>query len=176
MSGHVYSMGMYIEECCRCGVAFGIPKDLHKEQLDDGSWFYCPNGHRQHYSESTEQKLKQQLREKEREIQRQQQRAIQAESDAADKSRRYNRIRDRVSNGVCPCCKRTFENLARHMATKHPDFGKTASLLHMRTMLGLSQQNLADEIGLHQTTISQYERKKPVPEYAKERIESWLAA
>jgi DNA repair exonuclease SbcCD ATPase subunit len=26
----------------------------------------------------------------------------------------------RVSNGVCPCCNRTFINLQRHMASKHP--------------------------------------------------------
>jgi hypothetical protein len=27
-----------------------------------------------------------------------------------------------VANGVCPCCNRTFQNLARHMAGKHPDY------------------------------------------------------
>jgi hypothetical protein len=23
---------------------------------------------------------------------------------------------------VCPCCNRSFQNLRRHMATKHPEF------------------------------------------------------
>ena len=32
------------------------------------------------------------------------------------------RIKNRVQNGVCPCCKRTFQDLARHMAGQHPDF------------------------------------------------------
>lgn len=32
------------------------------------------------------------------------------------------RIKNRVKNGVCPCCNRTFENLARHMQAKHSDF------------------------------------------------------
>jgi hypothetical protein len=27
-----------------------------------------------------------------------------------------------VKHGVCPCCKRTFENLARHMKGQHPTF------------------------------------------------------
>lgn len=31
-------------------------------------------------------------------------------------------LKARVSNGVCPCCRRSFENLQRHMATKHPAY------------------------------------------------------
>jgi rubrerythrin len=27
---------------------------------------------------------------------------------------------ERVKNGVCPCCNRTFQNLMAHMKTKHP--------------------------------------------------------
>lgn len=32
------------------------------------------------------------------------------------------RIKNRVSRGVCPCCNRTFANLARHMGTQHPGY------------------------------------------------------
>jgi hypothetical protein len=32
------------------------------------------------------------------------------------------RIRNRVANGVCPCCNRTFADLHRHMASQHPEF------------------------------------------------------
>lgn len=28
----------------------------------------------------------------------------------------------RVGAGVCPCCKRTFQQLARHMKCKHPKY------------------------------------------------------
>lgn len=31
------------------------------------------------------------------------------------------RLKKRVQNGVCPCCTRSFTNLRRHMATKHPE-------------------------------------------------------
>jgi hypothetical protein len=27
--------------------------------------------------------------------------------------------------GVCPCCNRTFQQLARHMKAKHPGYGPT---------------------------------------------------
>ena len=32
------------------------------------------------------------------------------------------RIKKRVANGVCPCCNRTFKDLAAHMSTQHPDY------------------------------------------------------
>lgn len=35
------------------------------------------------------------------------------------------RIKNRVKHGVCPCCQRTFRQLAAHMKSKHPDFVST---------------------------------------------------
>ena len=35
------------------------------------------------------------------------------------------KIRRRVANGVCPCCKRHFVNLKRHMSGQHPEFAGT---------------------------------------------------
>lgn len=32
------------------------------------------------------------------------------------------KFKNRVHHGVCPCCQRSFENLRRHMASKHPEF------------------------------------------------------
>jgi DNA repair exonuclease SbcCD ATPase subunit len=32
------------------------------------------------------------------------------------------KLRNRVGKGVCPCCNRSFENLKRHMVSKHPDY------------------------------------------------------
>jgi hypothetical protein len=29
---------------------------------------------------------------------------------------------------VCPCCNRTFSNLQRHMAHKHPQFAKVEAV------------------------------------------------
>lgn len=37
-------------------------------------------------------------------------------------STRLRKVKDRVKNGVCPCCNRTFVNLQRHMHTKHPSY------------------------------------------------------
>lgn len=35
----------------------------------------------------------------------------------------HQRTKNRVAKGVCPCCNRSFTNLAKHMAGQHPDFG-----------------------------------------------------
>lgn len=32
------------------------------------------------------------------------------------------KLKRRVSNGVCPCCNRSFADLHRHMTEKHPDY------------------------------------------------------
>jgi len=34
------------------------------------------------------------------------------------------RTKRRVGHGVCPCCGRTFQQLARHMKAKHPDYAE----------------------------------------------------
>jgi hypothetical protein len=43
-----------------------------------------------------------------------------ARSEKAAKTR----IKNRIKHGVCPCCTRTFANLAAHMKNKHPDYVK----------------------------------------------------
>lgn len=37
------------------------------------------------------------------------------------------KIKKRVANGVCPCCKRSFANLHAHMANQHPAYAEPAS-------------------------------------------------
>jgi len=32
------------------------------------------------------------------------------------------RLKNRIAAGVCPCCRRNFVNLARHMSSKHPKY------------------------------------------------------
>ncbi len=47
--------------------------------------------------------------------------AINARDDAEKSEAKLKRKMNRVSKGVCPCCNRMFSNLARHMASKHPE-------------------------------------------------------
>lgn len=104
---------------CTCGISYAIPDTLHQQMQDRGKSVYCPNGHQWHYTESMEKKLQ---REKDRAAR------IQAELDQVEASltaqraattRFRNKVK-RAENGVCPHCNRTFQNLMRHMETKHP--------------------------------------------------------
>lgn len=78
----------------------------------NGEWFYCPNGHRQHYTQSESDRLRGLLDEANRS-------KTQLAANYAALQREHNRVTKRVSAGVCPCCNRTFQNLARHMASRH---------------------------------------------------------
>lgn len=43
------------EECFSCHTTFAMPAELRRLALaDHGIFFYCPNGHRQHYLGKTE--------------------------------------------------------------------------------------------------------------------------
>lgn len=116
---------MITVECCACGCIFGMPSDLDaKFQEDAEKYFYCPNGHRQHYSESTAIKLRRELERKNNQLAQAQTTKIQLEVELTKVQRKLKRTETRVKNGVCPCCNRTFSDLANHMKSKHPEFPK----------------------------------------------------
>ncbi|WP_159103999.1 hypothetical protein [Rhodopseudomonas sp. B29] len=50
-----------------------------------------------------------------------------AERRAAAARGQVTKIKNRVGHGVCPCCNRTFANLARHMAGEHPGYTAEAA-------------------------------------------------
>lgn len=124
-----YTGTLAIEECCNCHITFAMPKDLQRRCGETGGNFYCPLGHAQHYTTTEVQRLRDKLvREqnwrKDADIRAQ---AAQDQAQTAERSARaykgqVTKIRKRVANGVCPCCNRTFANLARHMAGQHPGF------------------------------------------------------
>lgn len=121
-------------ECCSCGVTFGMPADLYDARRNDHGYFYCPNGHGQHFTGKSEaEKLREELLRRQayfdqREAQLRDQRDnAKSQRDHAERQKaaargQVTKIKNRVGNGVCPCCKRTVSQLARHMETKHPDF------------------------------------------------------
>lgn len=117
------SSGDWVEmDCGECGIAFCVPSHWHQERRDTGKGWHCPNGHGRVYRESTVDKLKKELAAKEGELQRARERAERSERQVVAARGQVTKIKNRVHNGVCPCCNRSFGNLQRHMATKHPDW------------------------------------------------------
>jgi hypothetical protein len=112
------------EECCiTCGCVFYIPSVLQARRKETHEIIFCPTGHEQHYTGKTEaQKLKEALEAKQRELDAQAKALINVRGDlykANDDKSKMARKLDRLKNGVCSECHRTFENLQRHMNTKH---------------------------------------------------------
>ncbi len=115
--------------CCKCGCDFGLPGGLYDKLRENEKSFYCPNGHPQHFCESSTKKLERELASKERALAtaRRREAELERQRDHAENRRRgekaaKTRLKNRVAKGVCPCCNRSFANLRLHMANKHPEF------------------------------------------------------
>lgn len=167
--------------CCNCGIPFGVPSMWKESRLEDKVSFFCPNGHRQSYTKSTAQKLRERLEAKESELAKQKHRAevekvrtyeARRQRDRTRKSHR--KMRDRVNNGVCPCCNRTFQNLLKHMRTQHPEQNDSQSLRQLREMFGMTQADLAEETGVQAQHVSLFECGKSVTVWARDQIEAWM--
>lgn len=127
-------LGIRLESitCYSCGTVFAVTDSLARKLHDTGSTFYCPNGHSQHFTKTTQQKLEDALEQVKRERERANAR-VNAYRDQADATERSNRalrgsntkLRKRIAAGVCPCCQRSFQNLAQHMAGQHPDYAES---------------------------------------------------
>jgi hypothetical protein len=123
------------EECCNCHMVFAMPNELVQQRQRDHQTFYCPNGHAQHYTgKSDVEQLREQLAATERDMnyyaersRGEQRRAEAAERKAAAHKGVATKLKKRAAAGVCPCCNRHFEALARHMKSKHPDFAESKS-------------------------------------------------
>lgn len=117
--------------CGECGVVFGMTEDYQEQRKKDGKSWYCPNGHSRVYRETEADRLRKQLARAEQERDRARANAThyRDQADAEERAHRatkgqVTKLRKRIANGVCPCCKRTFANLGRHIAGQHPDYGK----------------------------------------------------
>lgn len=115
--------------CYSCKIPFAVPADVRRRWVENGGTFWCPNGHNQHYTESDVQKLRKQLEEANRSRDWYKQRQADERAARERTERRLiatkgakTRLRNRIKNGVCPCCNRTFIDLQRHMASRHPGF------------------------------------------------------
>jgi hypothetical protein len=121
--------GALVVNKCWCGIRHAVPQeldDLQARQHADGNQvtaIFCPLGHE--YIPAGKGKASQ--LERELEFERNARAAITARADQAEASARAHkghatRLRKRASAGTCPCCNRTFQQLARHMKTQHPEF------------------------------------------------------
>lgn len=111
--------------CPSCGVTFAMPRAMEQARRSDHKEFYCPSGHKLWFAGKSEaEKLKgeldyvQQSRDKWARYYETERRTSAAYRGQITK------MKKRMKAGVCPCCQRTFKQLAAHMKTQHPDWAK----------------------------------------------------
>lgn len=112
-------------DCITCGVPIVMSKKLERQKRDDHSNYYCVNGHSQYWTAKSDVEiLREKLAEKDRQLVFERERAATNFAAREKAEREALRLKRRIRGGACPCCKRSFTNLRRHMTTKHPDFAK----------------------------------------------------
>lgn len=138
-SGWVFDLGQGVIRmetvlCTRCGLLYALPNALIAAAREKGhgeiTW-RCPNNsclaeHWGYHGKSEVEKANE-------ETARQRQRAghLAADLDQTKAKLRAQKgattkAKKRHAAALCPCCKRTFAQLQRHMAAKHPDYDPAA--------------------------------------------------
>lgn len=120
------SRELEVHECPVCFVTYAGPKRLFEAKRRNGTNFYCPNGHNLSYHDSEEDKLRRERDQLKQRIALKDDQIAEAIDRAMRAQKEVNKLTTRASHGVCPCCKRTFSQLARHMKQKHPEFKAVA--------------------------------------------------
>lgn len=131
--------------CCVCQEPLMLTERTVEVLRCSGATFYCPFGHGLVLprGKSDLDLAREEVERERRERQRAEQKITELTDEAATAKReaagaieiaraeRYRangykgfaaRIAGRAKAGVCPCCNRSFVELARHMASKHPEF------------------------------------------------------
>lgn len=106
---------------CWCGIQFAVPWQLHdRYRWREVTHLWCPLGHSMIPKGQTPD---QKIENLENALTREQSRHDQTLASLRATKGVVTRTKRRIAHGVCPCCKRTFANVARHMAGQHPDYG-----------------------------------------------------
>lgn len=114
--------GKLVQLTCWCSIPFAIPESLYKQaQGPNHTSFYCPVGHSCTYKTNEFDRTKENLAWYESALTRTQAELATTERSRAAQKGVTTRLKKRIAAGACPCCHRTFQNVARHMAGQHPD-------------------------------------------------------
>ncbi len=111
------------ETCLNCSGVFAVNRQwLQRKRESGGSWYcpYCQTGW--HASETENMRLEAKLKSADNRLATEKARHDQTKASLSAQKGVTTRLKNRVKNGVCPCCNRHFKNLHSHMKNQHPDF------------------------------------------------------
>lgn len=119
--------------CGQCGGTYAINERKRAKCNEDGTGWHCPYCQTDwgYFKNGENARLKRELEEERAKVAQERKRKEWAEQEAKNADARraaavgqVTKLKKRIAGGACPCCKRSFQNLHRHMTTKHPDFTK----------------------------------------------------
>lgn len=125
MSNTLTYTGRLTVTSCWCGIGMALPEDLYIEAKRSKKHIYCPLGHTWVVSRSFDDERRELESRLETERHSQQfwrEQALHNEKRLAAQKGVTTKLKKRIANGVCPCCKRHFANVERHVKNQHPDF------------------------------------------------------
>ena len=123
-------MQFHVVNCGECGGVYAMNQRYVKQKSDKGGYWTCPYckcswG----YGESEIQRLDKQLKQAQKQKEWAEQsikieRELRHKAELRERGQKAakTRIKNRIANGVCPCCNRSFQNLHQHMKKQHPDY------------------------------------------------------
>lgn len=108
--------------CAGCRMLFAIPATFERDRRNDHARFYCPAGCHNVYNGETEaEKIRRERDRLKQDAARLEDEKREAQARAAKAEAAAKRLKKRASAGTCPCCSRTFANMAEHMKQRHPE-------------------------------------------------------
>lgn len=125
-------------DCGTCGGIYAICEKYRDTCEDNGTSWNCPYccggwGYRKNNRVA---RLRKKLEDSQEKLRREAIRHNCTKSELKDTEHRRRaekaaktRLKNRAANGVCPCCKRTFKQLAAHMKTKHPTWNTSKAVV-----------------------------------------------
>lgn len=116
--------------CGQCSGVYAIAERYREGKYRKGGFWNCPYCQCSWgYGTSELSRVKDQLAESQRLVEQERKLKEWARQEARNTERRrialkgqITKVKNRIGHGVCPCCKRNFENLRRHMLSKHPAY------------------------------------------------------
>lgn len=121
MTRTVYTV-LTVTSCSQCYVPFAVPKEFWDNGWNYGGEIYCPRGHRMTFGPGRVKEMEQEAVRLRARLDQQQARAAHMERSRSAVKGQLTKVRRRVGNGICPCCNRTFSDLAKHMTNQHPEY------------------------------------------------------
>ncbi len=116
-------------DCPSCNATYALNSAYVERRRQDGRGWLCPycHGSTSFHGNDENSKLKKQLAEEVARRDRALADANTLRAEVAAAKAATEKLKRRTANGVCPCCTRSFSNVAQHIRDKHPEFVPGAS-------------------------------------------------